>query len=221
MQCKLIRYKIPAIWSARLTPKTPHFLWLRFIYNVSVRSGKFELFRRWMISNTPADKRIMLLIIGYSFGALLEGTRTSSLRQDAHTVNRIIMLNPNPFLYLLPGVAGFGTPGAICSSLLVSLGWVKENWLVYDMKLNVSIFWFHQTQSALALTLSMHWLTLLSSIPLPSRLVPLVSQSQPWLHWLVYLSRLCRKWLVDSFHLSLCFCPHMHFCFMPVGEMAS
>jgi hypothetical protein len=46
---------------------------IRFIYNIAVRSGKFELFRRWMISNTPADKRILLLIIGYSFGALLEG----------------------------------------------------------------------------------------------------------------------------------------------------
>jgi L-lactate permease len=44
-----------------------------------VRSGKFDLFRRWMISNTPADKRIMLLIIGYSFGALLEGTYVINL----------------------------------------------------------------------------------------------------------------------------------------------
>lgn len=49
-------------------------------------------FRRWMIHNTPADRRILILIISFSFGALLEG------------------------------VAGFGTPGAICSSLMVSLG---------------------------------------------------------------------------------------------------
>ncbi|KAI9284591.1 lactate permease [Umbelopsis sp. AD052] len=74
-----------------------------FIYNIAVRSGKFELFRRWMISNTPPDKRILLLIIGYSFGALLEG------------------------------VAGFGTPGAICSSLLVSLGFDPIDALTYTL----------------------------------------------------------------------------------------
>jgi lactate permease len=45
-----------------------------------------------MIHNVPADKRILLLIIGFSFGALLEG------------------------------VAGFGTPVAIGSALLISLG---------------------------------------------------------------------------------------------------
>ncbi|KAG2176909.1 hypothetical protein INT43_007563 [Umbelopsis isabellina] len=74
-----------------------------FVYNIAVRSGKFELFRRWMISNTPPDKRILLLIIGYSFGALLEG------------------------------VAGFGTPGAICSSLLVSLGFDPIDALTYTL----------------------------------------------------------------------------------------
>ncbi len=57
-----------------------------------MRSGKFDLFRRWMIYNVPPDKRILLLLIAFSFGALLEG------------------------------VAGFGTPVAICSALLVALG---------------------------------------------------------------------------------------------------
>jgi L-lactate transport len=63
-----------------------------WLYNVTVRSGKFDLFRRWMIFNVPPDKRIFLLLIAFSFGALLEG------------------------------VAGFGTPVAICSALLVALG---------------------------------------------------------------------------------------------------
>ena len=63
-----------------------------WLYNVTVRSGKFDLFRRWMIYNVPPDKRILLLLIAFSFGALLEG------------------------------VAGFGTPVAICSALLVALG---------------------------------------------------------------------------------------------------
>lgn len=63
-----------------------------YVYNITVRSGVFHLFRRWMISNTPPDNRVILIIIGFCFGALLEG------------------------------VAGFGVPGAICSSMMVSLG---------------------------------------------------------------------------------------------------
>lgn len=63
-----------------------------WLYNVAVRSGKFDLFRRWMIFNVPPDKRILLLVIGFCFGALLEG------------------------------VAGFGTPVAIGSALLIALG---------------------------------------------------------------------------------------------------
>jgi lactate permease len=63
-----------------------------WLYNIAVRSGKFELFRRWMVYNVPSDKRILLLVIGFSFGALMEG------------------------------IAGFGTPVAICSALLIALG---------------------------------------------------------------------------------------------------
>lgn len=63
-----------------------------WLYNIAVRSGKFEMFRRWMVHNVPPDKRILLLVIGFSFGALMEG------------------------------VAGFGTPVAIGSALLISLG---------------------------------------------------------------------------------------------------
>lgn len=66
--------------------------WAMSLYNVAVRSGSFELFRRWMVYNVPADRRILLLIIGFSFGALMEG------------------------------VAGFGTPVAIGSALLIALG---------------------------------------------------------------------------------------------------
>jgi L-lactate transport len=63
-----------------------------WLYNTAVRSGKFEMFRRWMVYNVPPDKRILMLIIGFSFGALMEG------------------------------VAGFGTPVAIGSALLIALG---------------------------------------------------------------------------------------------------
>jgi len=63
-----------------------------WLYNIAVRSGKFELFRRWMVHNVPADKRILLILIGFCFGALMEG------------------------------IAGFGTPVAIGSALLIALG---------------------------------------------------------------------------------------------------
>lgn len=61
-----------------------------------------------MVTNTPPDTRINLLIIGYSFGALLEG----KLKEKGNSLNES----------WIAGVAGFGTPGAICSSLMVSLG---------------------------------------------------------------------------------------------------
>src|SRR5215469_10072546 len=46
-----------------------------WLYNIAVRSGKFELFRRWMVYNVPADKRILLILIGFCFGALPDITK--------------------------------------------------------------------------------------------------------------------------------------------------
>ncbi|KAI9022318.1 lactate permease [Phycomyces nitens] len=74
-----------------------------FLYNTSVRSGIFDMFRRWILVYTPPDKRVILVIVGYCFGALLEG------------------------------VAGFGVPGAICSPLMVSLGFDPMDALVYTL----------------------------------------------------------------------------------------
>lgn len=79
-----------------------------WLYNITVRSGKFELFRRWMVHNVPADRRILLLIIGFSFGALMEG------------------------------VAGFGTPVAICSALLISLGFEPLDAIVLTLIFNTT-----------------------------------------------------------------------------------
>ncbi|KAI8333576.1 lactate permease [Chlamydoabsidia padenii] len=74
-----------------------------FMYNTAVLSGIFDLFRRWMITNTPPDQRVILLIVGFAFGALLEG------------------------------VAGFGVPGAICSAMMVSLGFDPADALTYTL----------------------------------------------------------------------------------------
>lgn len=43
------------------------------MYNIAVRSGAFDIFRRWIVTNTPPDQRVLLLVIGFAFGALLEG----------------------------------------------------------------------------------------------------------------------------------------------------
>ncbi|MGH9358238.1 MAG: L-lactate permease [Terriglobia bacterium] len=64
-------------------------LWL---YNLCVDTGKFELLRRWMGQHASGDPRIQAILVGFCFGALLEG------------------------------VAGFGTPVALGAFILVGLG---------------------------------------------------------------------------------------------------
>jgi lactate permease len=87
-------------------------MWIVFnamwLYNITVRTGKFDLFRRWMIHNAPPDKRILMLIVAFSFGALLEG------------------------------IAGFGTPVAIASALLIGLGFPVLDAVVLTLIFNTS-----------------------------------------------------------------------------------
>ncbi len=44
-----------------------------FLYNVTVKSGQFEIIKRFMASITD-DRRLQALLIAFSFGALLEGS---------------------------------------------------------------------------------------------------------------------------------------------------
>ncbi|WP_233867707.1 lactate permease LctP family transporter [Paraburkholderia adhaesiva] len=62
-----------------------------FLYKIVVKTGQFEIIRASVLSITD-DQRLQLLLIGFSFGAFLEGA------------------------------AGFGAPVAITSALLVGLG---------------------------------------------------------------------------------------------------
>ncbi len=73
------------------------------LYNIAVKSGRFDDFRRWILANLPNDRRIILVVIGYCFGALLEG------------------------------IAGFGTPIAITSSLLIAVGFPAIDALVFTL----------------------------------------------------------------------------------------
>lgn len=61
------------------------------IYNVTVKTGKFDIVRQ-SIANLSGDARLQAVLIGFAFGAFLEGA------------------------------AGSGTPVAICGAILVGLG---------------------------------------------------------------------------------------------------
>jgi lactate permease len=43
------------------------------LYNIAVKSGRFDEFREWVVNHLPNDRRVVLVVIGYCFGALLEG----------------------------------------------------------------------------------------------------------------------------------------------------
>jgi lactate permease len=87
-------------------------MWLVFngllLYNISVHSGRFDAFRSWMTTNLPNDRRIVLVVVGFCFGALLEG------------------------------IAGFGTPVAITSSLLILIGFPPLEALVFVLIFNTA-----------------------------------------------------------------------------------
>ncbi len=78
------------------------------LYNVAVRSGRFDAFRNWVASYLPNDRRVVLVVVGFCFGALLEG------------------------------VAGFGTPVAITSSLLILVGYAPLEALVFVLIFNTA-----------------------------------------------------------------------------------
>ena len=71
------------------------------LYNIAVESKRFDAFRAWVLNHLPNDRRVVLVVIGFCFGALLEG------------------------------IAGFGTPVAITSSLLILVGFPALEALVF------------------------------------------------------------------------------------------
>ena len=78
------------------------------LYNIAVESRRFDAFRAWILSHLPNDRRVVLVVIGFCFGALLEG------------------------------IAGFGTPVAITSSLLIMVGFPALEALVYTLIFNTA-----------------------------------------------------------------------------------
>ena len=87
-------------------------MWIVFnalvLYNIAVQSGQFDAFRRWVVLSLPNDRRIVLVVIAFCFGALLEG------------------------------IAGFGAPIAITSALLIALGFRPIDALVFTLLFNTA-----------------------------------------------------------------------------------
>jgi lactate permease len=87
-------------------------MWIVFnallLYNIAVHSGRFDAFRSWLLTHLPDDRRVVLVVVGFCFGALLEG------------------------------IAGFGTPVAITSSLLILVGFPPLEALVFVLIFNTA-----------------------------------------------------------------------------------
>ncbi|MGF6921111.1 L-lactate permease [Paraburkholderia sp. 40] len=87
-------------------------MWIVFtallLYNIAVKSGRFDQFRQWMLDHLPDDRRLVLLVVAFSFGCLLEG------------------------------ISGFGTPVAITSALLVGLGFPTLEALTFALIFNTA-----------------------------------------------------------------------------------
>src|SRR6204780_1780146 len=87
-------------------------MWIVFnallLYNIAVISGRFDAFRDWLLKALPNDRRIVLVVIGFCFGCLLEG------------------------------IAGFGTPVAITSALLILIGLPALEALTFTLIFNTA-----------------------------------------------------------------------------------
>ncbi len=87
-------------------------MWIVFnalvLYNITVSSGRFDAFRAWMLEHLPNDRRVVLVVIGFSFGCLLEG------------------------------ISGFGTPVAITAALLIALGFPALEAVVFTLIFNTA-----------------------------------------------------------------------------------
>lgn len=87
-------------------------MWIVFnallLYNITVLSGRFDAFRHWVLNHLPNDRRVVLVVIGFCFGCLLEG------------------------------IAGFGTPVAITSALLILVGFPPLEALTFTLIFNTA-----------------------------------------------------------------------------------
>jgi L-lactate transport len=90
-----------------LMPVGYNIMMAMFLYNITVETGQFTIIRRSVASVSP-DVRLQAVLIGFSFGAFLEGA------------------------------AGGGTPVAICGAIMVGLGFTPFQAAVLCLIANTS-----------------------------------------------------------------------------------
>ncbi len=151
-----------ALWSAAygavygLWP----IMWIVFtalwLYNLSVDTGRFELLRRWMAQHASTDPRVQAVLVGFCFGALLEGT------------------------------AGFGAPVAIASFLLLGLGFSSRQAVTVSLIANTSPVAFGALGIPIVALAAVTGLDLMKLSAMAGRQLPFLSLLLPsYLVWVV------------------------------------
>ena len=126
------------------------------VYNIAVRSGRFDAFRNWVANHLPNDRRVVLVVIGFCFGALLEG------------------------------VAGFGTPVAITSSLLILVGFPPLEAVVFVLIFNTAPVAFGALGTPILTLAKVTGLGELRLSAMAGRQLPFFSLLVPvWLVWVM------------------------------------
>jgi lactate permease len=78
------------------------------LYNISVRSGRFDALRTWVLQHLPNDRRVVLVVMGFCFGAMLEA------------------------------ITGFGAPVAVTAALLILVGFPPLEAVVFVLIFNTA-----------------------------------------------------------------------------------
>ncbi len=129
------------------------------LYNIAVTSGRFDAFRDWITSNLPNDRRVVLIVIGFCFGALLEG------------------------------IAGFGAPVAITASLLILVGFPALDALVFVLIFDTTPVAFGALGAPVTVLAAVTGLPAASLAAMIGRQLPLIAAVLPFYVIAIYGGR--------------------------------
>lgn len=129
------------------------------LYNIAVTSGRFDAFRDWITANLPNDRRVVLIVIGFCFGALLEG------------------------------IAGFGAPVAITASLLILVGFPALDALVFVLIFDTTPVAFGALGAPVTVLAAVTGLPAASLAAMIGRQLPLIAAVLPFYVTAIYGGR--------------------------------
>jgi lactate permease len=122
-----------------------------FLYNMTLISGKFEVVKESIV-HISVDRRLQVLLIAFSFGAIIEGT------------------------------SGFGTPVAIAGAVMVGLGFSPFQSAVLNLLANTAPVAFGAIGTPIVTLASVSGLDQLAISTMAGRQLPFVSVLVPfWL----------------------------------------